>query len=427
MSTTMAKIWAIIRQDLRLFLRNRENLPSLLFVPAVMTVIIGLISGGAFGGPTVRRLDVIDKDGTQASSAFLASIRAANPGLTLCPMDNNDKDLCSLGETTTLSENLALDRVANSTSLALLEIPPGYSANLLSQEPMTLTLRTSSDFGTSQSATEAVQAALAQVNGASVASQIGLAEIDTLQGHPSTGEQAQQIQVALYQAAIALGKRQPVSVDFSLSESTQKPSIGESLQVGLGQSVPGMGTMFVLMTIFGGMTALIVERQQWTLQRLAVMPVSRATLLTGKILARVCLGLLQFAVVFIVGAVLGMNFGKDPLALILLIIIYSLSVTALSFALGSGLKNPGQASGLGLLLTLTLAPIGGAWWPMDISPRFMQIIGHVSPVAWAMDGFTALTYNGAHLGDILLPIGVLLAMTLMFFVIAIPRFKYQVD
>lgn len=423
----MAKIMTIIRQDLRIFLTNRENLPSLLLVPAVMTVIIGLISGGAFGGVAIRRLDVIDQDGTPASAQFLASIRQANPGLTLCPMDNTAQDICSLGETNALSESQALDRVAKSTSLALLEIPAGYGADLAAQKPVTITFRSATTFGTSQSALEAVQAALAQVNAASVASQIGLTVIGSLQGSPVAANEVQPLQSALYQQALELENRKTVGIDFSLSQAAPKQSMGESLQQGLGQSVPGMGTMFVLMTVFGGMTAMIVERQQWTLQRMAMMPVSRGTLLTGKILARVCLGLIQFLVVFIVGAVLRMNFGQDPLALVLLVLLYTLSVTALSFAIGAGLKNPSQANGLGLLLTLTLAPIGGAWWPIDISPKFMQIIGHVSPIAWAMDGFTALMYNGAHLGDILVPIAVLLGMTVVFFAIAIPRFKYQVD
>ncbi len=423
----MAKILAIIRQDLRLFLANRSNLPSLLFVPAVMTIIIALVNSGALGGEPVRRLDVIDQDATPASTAFLASIRQANPGLTLCPMDNNSKDICGLGATNALAENQALDRVAKSNSLALFEIPAGFGANLAAMEPVTVTFRSATSFGTSQSALEAVQAALSQVNSASVASQVGLQVVSTLQGQPVSSAQAEQIKSAVYQQALKLQKNQAVNVVFSLSDAGQGRTMTESLQFGLGQSVPGMGTMFVLMTIFGGMAALIVERQQWTLQRLAVMPISRSTLLIGKILARVCLGLLQFLVVFIVGAIFRMNFGKDPLALLLMIIIYTLAITSLSFAIGSGMKNPAQASGLGLLLTLTLAPIGGAWWPMDISPKFMQIIGHVSPIAWAMDGFTALTYNGAHLVDILLPMGVLLGMTVVFFLIAIPRFKYQVD
>jgi ABC-type multidrug transport system permease subunit len=423
----MAKVLAILRHDLQVFLTQRSNLPGLLLIPAVMTVIIALVTGGAFGGSVIRRLDVIDQDGTPASSQLLASIRQANPGLTLCPMDNTADDVCGLGESGTLTEDQALDRIANSTSLALLEIPSGYEASLAAQQPTALTFRSASSFGTSQSAQEAVQAALSQVNAAAVASQIGLLAIDRLQGQPLAGDQAQQMKSALYQRALEMDKVKNVTVKFSLSGTSQERTAGESLQQGLGQSVPGMGTMFVMMTILGGMAALIVERQQWTLQRLAVMPVSRRTLLAGKILARFCLGLLQFLVVFAVGALLGMDFGQDPFALLLLVIAYTLSVTALSFAIGPALKNPAQASGLSLLLTLTLAPLGGAWWPMDISPKFMQIAGHVSPVAWAMDGFTALTYEGAHLADVWVPLVVLLGMTVLAFVIAIPRFRYQVD
>lgn len=422
----MRKILAIIQHDLRVFLADRSNLPSLLLTPAVMTILIALVTGGAFSGKQIERLDVIDQDQTAASAQLLAAIRQANPDLTLCPMDNTAKDLCDLGKADVLSESQALDRVANSTSLALLEIPAGFQASLEAQKPVTLTLRSASSFGISEPASQAIQAALSQINAASVASQIGLSVMDRLQGQPLPAGQAQQMKDALYQRALQMEKEKVLSVGYTLSGSSQATSMGQSLQQGLGQSVPGMGTMFVMMTVFGGMAALIVERQQWTLQRLAVMPVGRGTLLAGKILARFSLGLLQFLVILVVGALFGMNFGQDPLALLLLVIVYTLSVTALSFAIGSGLKNPAQASGLALLLSLTLAPLGGAWWPMDVSPRFMQIIGHVSPIAWAMDGFTALTYRQAHLGDIWVPLVVLLGMTVVAFIIAVPRFRYEV-
>jgi ABC-2 type transport system permease protein len=423
----MSKIWAIIRQDLRVFLTHRSNFVSLVLTPAIMTVIIALVNGGAFSGPAIQRLDVIDQDSTQASSQLLALIRQANPDLTLCPMDNTEKDICNLGASNTLTESQSLDRVAKSTSLASLEIPSGYEAGLAAQHATTVTFHSTGSFGSSQAALQAVQAALAQINSASVASQVGLSVIDLVQGQPVAGDQAPQMKSALYQQALEMEKADTVKVDFSLSGSTQAPTVGESLQQGLGQSVPGMGTMFVMMTLFGGMAALIVERQQWTLQRLASMPLSRSTLLTGKILARFSLGLLQFLVVFIIGALFKMNFGKDPLALLLLVIFYTLAITAFSFAIGSGLKNPAQASGLGLLLTLTMTPLGGAWWPIEISPKFLQIIGHFTPVAWAMDGFTAITYHGAHLADVWVSLAVLAGMTLLFFLIAIPRFRYQVD
>ena len=423
----MAKIWAIIQQDLRVFLRQRSNLISLLLTPAVMTIIVALVNAGTFSGTPVYRLDVIDQDGSAASAQFLAAIRASNPELVLCPMDNTTKDICSLGKAGTLTESLGLDRVAKSTSTGLLEIPSGYAASLAALKNVTLAFRSSSNFGSSQAAQQAVQAALAQVNAAAVASQVGLAAINRLQNQALVSDETQKLDSDLYQVALKMEQVQSVTVDYALSGVPGGGTIGGQLQQGLGQSVPGMGIMFALMNIFGGMAALIVERQQWTLQRLAVMPVSRRTLLAGKILARFSLGLLQFLVVFIVGAVFKMNFGKDPLALLLLVIMVCLAITALAFAVGSGMKNSAQASMLGLLLTLVLASIGGAWWPMEISPKFLQIIGHISPVAWAMDGFTALTYHGAQLVDILVPLAVLTGMTIALFLIAIPRFKYQVD
>jgi len=423
----MAKIIAIIRQDLRVFLKQRANLVSLLLTPAVMTVIVALVNTGTFSGTPVNRLDVIDRDGTSASAQFLSAIGEANPELTLCPQDNTARDICGLGQAGTLTESQALDRVAKSTSMGLLEIPPGYGASLAALKGVTLTFRSSSNYGTSQAVQQAIEAALAQVNSAAVASRLGLAAINSLQGQALSTEQAQQVAGGLYQQALKMQKSQAIRVDYSLSGDPNGQTMSAQLSQGLGQSVPGMGTMFVMMNIFAGMAALIIERQQWTLQRLAVMPVSRPILLTGKILARFCLGLLQFLVVFLVGAAFKMNFGRDPVALILLVIVYCLAITAFAFAVGSGMKNAAQASMMGLLLTLILAPIGGAWWPMDISPKFLQMIGHASPVAWAMEGFTALTYRGATLVDILVPLGVLLAMTIVLFLIAIPRFKYQVN
>src|SRR5512137_2609391 len=206
----MAKIWAIIMQDLRVFLRDRGNLITLLFVPAVMTIIIGLVDSGAFQGTPVRILDVIDRDGTAASAQFLDSVRQANPGLTLCPMDNNARDLCQLGKQGTLSESVALDRVAKSTSKALLEIPAGYGAKLAALQPVELTFRSSSTFGTSQAAEQAVQAALSKVNAAAAASQIGLSVVNTLQGQPLSADQAGQVRSSLYEQALALENTKPV-------------------------------------------------------------------------------------------------------------------------------------------------------------------------------------------------------------------------
>jgi ABC-2 type transport system permease protein len=180
----------------------------------------------------------------------------------------------------------------------------------------------------------------------------------------------------------------------------------------------------VLFTVFGGITALIVERNQWTLQRLAVMPIRRSHLLGGKVLSRFCLGLLQYSVLFAVGAILGMSFGDDPLALLALALTYTLAVTAFSFALGTQLKNESQAAGLTLLFSLVFASLGGAWWPLEVVPEWMRVVGHLSPVAWAMDGYRVLIFENGRFADVLIPIGMLLGFAAISFGIALRRFRY---
>ena len=193
----------------------------------------------------------------------------------------------------------------------------------------------------------------------------------------------------------------------------------------LNQSAPGMGTLYVMFTVMGGMAVLLRERRQWTLQRLMALPLSRAYILSSKMGVYFTLGMIQFFIVFIVGAAAGMNFGADPVALLAIMAAFVLCITALTFALAPWITNEGQARGVVLLLSLSLAPLGGAWWPLEIVPDFMQTLGHLSPVAWAMDGFHDLIWFNGGIGDVLPEIGVLLAAAAVLFVIGVRSFKYE--
>ena len=125
--------------------------------------------------------------------------------------------------------------------------------------------------------------------------------------------------------------------------------------------------MFVLFAVLGGMALMIEDKRQWTMQRLASMPVTRSQLLGGKILGRFTLGMLQYLIIFAIGVVVGQSFGRDPLALILIMLAFALCVTALSFALGSFVKDETQAAGLTNLLEISLAALGGAWWSLELA------------------------------------------------------------
>jgi ABC-2 type transport system permease protein len=419
----MRKILQIVRNDLRLFFTSRGNLISLLVVPIVMTLVVGVFTGGVSNEPVALLVDVLDEDNSPLSAQLLDAIRQANNNLVLCPLDNDAVDRCALGETSQFGLEQARERVQEGVMEAAIVIPPDFEARVQSFEPVQVSLYTQDTTGVQGPAEQALNAALQRVHGAAVAAQTGSALISQNGLLPDEGS-LRDFESAVYERASEIWESEPIQVNFEYT-GEQEAGGGLDLQTGLGQSVPGMGALFVMFTVFGGMSALIVERSQWTLQRLATAPLSRAQLLGGKILARFILGAIQFMVVFAVGIVGGIQLGEDPLALVLVAFAYTLAITALSFALGTWIRNEAQAAGFSLLLSLVLAPLGGAWWPLEIVPKTMQIVGHVSPVAWAMDAFHTLIFNHGRLSDVILPVAVLLGIAAVAFVWGVARFKYE--
>jgi ABC-2 type transport system permease protein len=183
--------------------------------------------------------------------------------------------------------------------------------------------------------------------------------------------------------------------------------------------------MYVLITVLPAAASFIRERKQWTMQRMAVMPISRRQILGGKLLARFILGLFQYTLLFGFGYLLGVRYGGNVLALALVMITFVLCATALMIMLTGFLKTEQQAAGITLFISLTLAPLGGAWWPLDIVPEWMRIIGHISPIAWAMDAYRSLMYFGGGVAEVMPSLIVLLAMTGVLFTIGVLRFRFD--
>jgi ABC-2 type transport system permease protein len=228
---------------------------------------------------------------------------------------------------------------------------------------------------------------------------------------------------AVYERAAELWMQDPVAIDYRLTEQSETPVSGQ--QAGFGQSVPGMGSMFVMFTVFSALYVLIRERVNWTLQRLVMMPLSRGQILGGKMLMWFITGMIQYFVVFAIGIAFGLNFGDDLFAMLVVMVVFTACVTALTFAISTLLRTEMQANSVSLLLALTLAPLGGAWWPLDIVPEFMRLVGHISPVAWAMDAFRLLLFENGTLVDTLPYLAVLAAMGVVFFGFAVWRFRYE--
>lgn len=391
----MQKLLAIAITDLRIFMADRSNLVGLLLIPAIFVVVLGFAQGGA---PTRNvRIVVIDQDVSAISETLLQDIADSNERFDLF--------------TTSTSLEDTRQNVVNGEYDALLVIPAGFSDAVANVEPIALDFYSNEDVTTPSAVQPAIEAVLSRLDGSLVAARVG-ASVTTAIG-------AEVDQQALYDRAQAIFAQEPVQIDFSYS------NVDEQTVNGFSQSVPGMGSMFVMFTILGGMTVLVREREQWTLQRLVVMPVSRAQIIGGKILMYFTLGMIQYAVVFAIGLLFGMDFGNSLLGLLLIAMAFSLTTTALTFAIATQVRTQGQASQLTTLLALSLAALGGAWWPLSVVPETMRLVGHVSPIAWAMNGFQDLLFFGGTVTDVLPEVGILLAIAGGLFAIGVWGFKYE--
>ncbi|MEZ4669981.1 MAG: ABC transporter permease [Anaerolineae bacterium] len=419
----MRKMISVTLNDLRVFFREQGMIVGMIIMPLVVTFGVGLgLSGG--GGTSQVRVDVIDNDNSAFSQQFLAEVRKVNASLVLCPVDDKD-DSCGLGDDKTLTAERAVDRITNNDSLALIEIPAGFGEKVQNREAVSITYRSNENISAPSYILQAVQAAAGQMGAAQVAATVGLDVADNLDilKFKDEADKAAFQQEVYDRAAATLGEGL-VKVDYTLTQQTPDQQTSGS-QAGFGQSIPGMGSMFVMFTVFTALYAFIRERKNWTLQRLVMMPVSRSQILGGKILMWFLVGLLQFAVVFAVGLVLRINFGNDPIGMLAVIMAFTLCITALTFAVSTLLETEQQANSVSLLLSLTLAPLGGAWWPLDVVPEFMRTVGHLSPVAWATDSFRMLVFENATLTTVLPNIAVLLVLAVVFFAFAVWRFKYE--
>lgn len=418
----MKKLLTIALTDLRILFQNKGIWINLVILPIGIALAVGVANGASIGGgsepaPNIV-MDVIDRDDTPVSAAFIDDLKATNPNLLVCPRDNTADNPCELGSAT-YDEALANQRLEDRQTLALLILPDGFADALAAGDGVTLVYRSNEDVSAPSYIRQAVDATVQRWSAARVAADVGA---DIFSNFDATAElDRAEVRQTLLDNATTLWQESPVRVDVTQTVMAEDTSQAD----GFGQSVPGIATMYVMFSVFPLMTSFIAERRNWTFQRLVMMPVSRVEVMGGKLLAYFVLGIIQYAILFVFGGLLGVNYGNDPVALVLLIVAFTACVTALALALTTLLRTESQASGISLFLTMTLAPLGGAWWPLEVVPGWMQTAGHISPVAWAMDGFRSLIFYDGSLATILTPLLVLLGMAAVFFAIGVARFRAE--
>lgn len=154
---------------------------------------------------------------------------------------------------------------------------------------------------------------------------------------------------------------------------------------------------------------LVMERTRGTLRRIQTTPVAVASILAARSLAclitviAVCTLLLIFARAFfdVVPSSIGL--------LALAVVCVGLAFVGLMMLLANFGKNENSASGLCWGILTLLAMIGGGMVPINVMPGWMQQLGSVSPVKWAIIAVEGGLWREYTLTEMLRPCGLLLA------------------
>ena len=127
------------------------------------------------------------------------------------------------------------------------------------------------------------------------------------------------------------------------------------------------------------------------MKRLASTPISRGELFVGKWAGRLVLGTAQIVFAMIAGAVLfGMKWGPDLPMILLVLLAFGALCASFGVLLGNLARSEGQGIGVAVLTTNVISALGGLWWPIEITPRWMQSLALCLPTGWAMDAMHQL-------------------------------------
>jgi len=412
------KALSIAFKDLQIFFKDPGAVFLLVLLPLVFVVVFTGALGAIGKGEEDARipLPVVDLDGGQSAQTLLGKIDAAG-GVRVEPY--------AQAEAMALLDEDEIDRV--------LIIPADFTAGIASGQPATLRLVNHPDADAKQA--EAVRLVVDGVaNDMALEIQIfaALQQMGEMQaGMPESSQafavermQAQarsQFERAQTQPLVAVAQREPAQ------EAEQEESLG------LGDiAVPGITVLFVFMVAQNTARSIYDEKKVGSFRRLLAAPMSKATLLGGKMLPGFITGLIQIAVIFAFGIVglrlLGLTpatLGNDPLATGLVVLLLALCSSAFGILIAALARTEGQIGGLGTLLVWVMGLLGGSLIPLFILERILGPVPMVVPHYWANRALIDLMVRGRGLADVMVEMAALLGFTVLFFAIGLWRFEFD--
>jgi ABC-2 type transport system permease protein len=187
----------------------------------------------------------------------------------------------------------------------------------------------------------------------------------------------------------------------------------------------GVTIFFLFLTAQLGFASIIDERNHGVLGRLLAVSVSRRSILCGKLLTSIGLGLLSATVLAVATTVaLGADWGSIPGAA-LLIFVCVIAATALTACIATFAQTPEQAVQWQVIIAALLGGFGGAVFPVAQAGGALAFLSLLTPHAQFLRGL-GLLYHGDGPASVLPMVEVILAFAAVFGGITFLRIRHLV-
>lgn len=382
----------IAAKDLKERIRDRSAILIAIVTPLVLAFIFNGIFSGIGGGSNLIKLGYVDQDGGPVAQTFVQQVLGAV----------NKSGLISVQSEPT--EAGARSLVTKGTLNAVIVIPTGFSQAVQSNGPASMQVIGNVDYPIStQIARSIAEGYAAELNRI----RLSVATVAAGTQGPLSADQISSI------AARAAAAQAPLAVEDVSSKTKELDA--KSFYAA------GMAVFFLFFTVQFGVTSLLEERSDGTLARLVAAPISRFSILLGKVLTSFLVGVVSMSVLAIATSLLfGASWG-NPIGVGILVVAAVLSATGITSLVASLARNAEQAGNWQTIVTVVLGLLGGTFFPVSLAPGILSTLTFIAPQAWFLRGLGDL--RGGDLSVVWVPTLAMLGFAVVTGAIAISRLR----
>jgi len=228
---------------------------------------------------------------------------------------------------------------------------------------------------------------------------------------------------AAHAQAIAGTRAPPLPIDVRV-RPWYNPTLRSAVYI-----VPGLvGVLLSLTMVIITAMAVVREREVGTLEQLIVTPITRTSLIVGKLTPFVLVGLVQTTVVLVLGALLfGVPVRGSVALLYGVTVIFIVASLALGLLFSTMVKTQGQAQQMGMMYLLPNILLSGFMFPREAMPALAQWVGALLPLTYFLQVLRGILLKDVGLAALWPQVVVLAGFAVALVALTVTRFRKTLE